>query len=495
MKREIPTLTATLILLMMTSSTFAQQAEVVNTTLGHIQGLRKSVLGKEVDVYYGIPYAKPPLGKLRFKRPEPAEPWSDIMSTVTKPNTCFQTINTVFGTFPGVSMWNPVTPMSEDCLYLNVWVPRGFGSEPPRAAMVWIHGGSSNAGSSTLEMYDGSKLAATQNVIVATINYRLGPLGFLYTGTVDAPGNQGLLDQSLALKWVHANVERFGGRQTSITIFGESAGSFSVGLHLLSPLSRNYFTRAIMQSGSPAMEKFFISHSETIGKAQKLSAMFGCSTMQCMQQVDARNLTDAQWALLTGDVIDVPVPPVIDNYFVTAHPTTLLAEGAAKDTELLIGVNKDEGMYFLAFAFAPLFHWETPAAIPNDQLQGMVRDIVRNNDKAFKAMWYEYVDRVVPAQRDSNWDIADDIVGDLNFKCPSVAFANAFASMGGRRDVYLYSFEHRLSNNPWPESMGMMHAYEIELVFGLPRDFNYTQEEEVLADRMMGYWTRFAETG
>ncbi|XP_076449529.1 cholinesterase-like [Babylonia areolata] len=117
------------------------------------------------------------------------------------------------------------------------------------------------------------------------------------------------------------------------------------------------------------------------------------------------------------------------------------------------------------------------------------------DERVTKAIIYEYVDRTVPVQRDPYWRIATDVVGDSVFKCPTVDFASAFASLGGGRDVYLYSFEHRLSNNPWPEWMGVMHGYEIEAVFGLPLDYNYTQGEEDLASRMMGYWTRFAQTG
>ncbi|XP_076449528.1 uncharacterized protein LOC143285962 [Babylonia areolata] len=490
-------------LLVVVSAASAQQADVVNTTLGRVQGLRKTVLGKDVDVYYGIPFAKPPVGELRFKRPEPAEPWTDIKSTVTKPNACFQSIDTAFDRFPGVEMWNPNTPMSEDCLYLNVWVPRGFESQPPNTTMVWIYGGGLTAGSSMLDVYDGSKLAATQNVIVASMNYRLGPLGFLYTGTVDAPGNQGLLDQSLALKWIYDNIEGFGGQQNSITIFGESAGSISVSLHLLSPQSRQYFTRAIMQSGTFYLEGLVMPHSTATERAQKLSATFNCPVnsvpemIHCLRNVNAGNVTDAQWTLPNELFMDLPVGVAIDGYFLEEDPAELVRQGAVKDTELLMGVNKDEGIYFLVYAYPDLFPFNISGSTISDaDFKKLVHDLNRRaGEPVDKAVTYEYVDRVIPAQRPSRRDIADDIAGDRQFRCPTIDFATAVASMGGGRDVYLYSFEHRLSNNPWPEWMGVMHGYEIEAVFGLPLDYNYTQGEEDLASRMMGYWTRFAKTG
>ncbi|KAL8581179.1 hypothetical protein ACOMHN_033626 [Nucella lapillus] len=503
MKGKMPPAIAAFTLLLTVSLTFGQQAEVLQTTLGPIQGLRKSVQNGDVDVYYGIPFAKPPVGELRFRRPEPAEPWTDVRATVTKPNACFQTIDTQFNQFPGVDMWNPNTPRSEDCLYLNVWVPRAFGRQPPRATMVWIYGGGFTAGSSALDVYDGSKLAVSQNVIVASMNYRVGPLGFLYTGTLDAPGNQGLLDQALALKWIYDNVAGFGGQQNSITIFGESAGSISVGYHLLSPVSSDYFTRAIMQSGSPLSDTIFMTQPEALRRANKLSATFSCpespmaKLVDCLRNVDAENVTNAQWALQRpGIYIDLPSTPVVDDYFLKEDPHTLLAKGTVKDTQLLNGVNTDEGMYFLLYSFPDLFPFNNSGAISDADFKKLVSSLnLDEGDAVDKAVLYEYVERVVPSQRHSYRAIADDISGDRQFICPVINFATAFTALKGRRAVYLYSFEHNLSNNPWPDWMGVMHGYEIEAVFGLPRDFNYTQEELALADRMMGYWTRFAQTG
>ena len=122
-------------------SAIAEQSAVIHTNLGPIQGVREIVKGKPVDVYYGIPYAKPPVKNLRFKHPKPAEPWTEVRETATKPNSCFQKRSPAASKFPGIEMWNPNTPLSEDCLYLNVWVPRGFGSTSPRATMIWIYGG------------------------------------------------------------------------------------------------------------------------------------------------------------------------------------------------------------------------------------------------------------------------------------------------------------------------------------------------------------------
>lgn len=489
-------------LLVVAAQTLVQRSSVVTTTLGPVQGLRKTVKGRDVDVYYGIPFARPPIGALRFKHPQPAEPWNGVRNAVTKPNSCFQSPDTSFNRFSGVEMWNPNTPMSEDCLYLNVWVPRGFGSQPPRATLVWIFGGGFWSGTSTLDVYDGSKLAAKENVIVVSINYRLGPLGFLYTATEDAPGNQGLLDQVMALKWVYDNVANFGGSQETVTIFGESAGAVSVGFHLMSPLSMNYFSRAILQSASPTADWAVQSESQATVRAQRLASTLGCPVssiagmVACLKSADAQNVTDSMWNLISH-YFELPFAPVVDNYFLPAHPRDLLARGEVKDTEIIIGTNKDEGIFWLLYAYADKFPLDNSGQLSRaDFKQNVLKGLNFNGDeKRNDAIMYEYVDSVLPSARESYRDIADDISGDDLFKCPVVNFAKAYAALRPTHDVYMYSFEHRLSNNPWPAWTGVMHGYEIEAMFGLPLDYNYTAEEEALAERVTAFWTRFAQFG
>ncbi|XP_025115426.1 cholinesterase 2-like isoform X2 [Pomacea canaliculata] len=473
------------------------RSDVVRTTLGPIRGLTKVVGGRTVEVFWGIPFAKPPTGLRRFKHPEPPEPWNEVRDTVTKPNSCFQVIDTAFDQFEGVQMWNPNTNMSEDCLYLNVWVPKGFSSSP-RATMVWIFGGGFWAGTSTLDIYDGSKLAATENVIVVSLNYRVGSLGFLYTGNDDAPGNQGLMDQTMALKWVHDNVGFFGGSKDTVSIFGESAGAVSVGFHLLSPLSSGLFARAIMQSGSPLCSWAVQSRSQAILRGEKLGEILGCSTrdsrtmVECLKNRDAQNITDLMFNL-TEHYFDVPLGPVVDNYFLPGHPKDLMANGQIKNTEVLIGVNKDEGLYWLLYGQKPYFPLSNDGAMTVAEFRDVVNALnFRGDNKTDSAIIYEYYDNVLPSQRESLRDIADDISGDDLFKCAVVDFANEYAK---NHDVYLYSFEHQLSNLAWPKWTGVMHGYEIEAIFGLPQEYNYTREDESVASRMMAYWTRFSQLG
>ena len=210
---------------------------VVETRDGLVRGFRKQVLGKSLDVFYGIPFATPPVGDLRFKKPLPVAPWQGVYNATRLPNSCPQESFNYFPGFRGEEMWNPNTPLSEDCLYLNIWVPSAFRQPvaPRTEVLVWIYGGSFMSGTSTLEVYDGDILSVESNLIVASMQYRVGAFGFLHLGTPEAPGNVGLFDQSLALKWLKDNIGFFGGNPDSLTIFGESAGASSVSVHFLSP--------------------------------------------------------------------------------------------------------------------------------------------------------------------------------------------------------------------------------------------------------------------
>ncbi|PIO64067.1 Carboxylesterase [Teladorsagia circumcincta] len=189
--------------------------------------------GKSLTQFLGIPFAEPPTGNLRFQKPIPKEPWRNPLNATSLPNSCIQSPDTYFGNFSGATMWNANTPTSEDCLYLNVFVPGKVDPNKRLAVMVWVYGGGFFSGTSTEE-----------NVILVSVNYRVSVLGFLYLGKREAPGNMGLWDQQLALKWVHENIDVFGGDLTRITLFGESAGAASVNMHMLSPHSTPYFQEA-----------------------------------------------------------------------------------------------------------------------------------------------------------------------------------------------------------------------------------------------------------
>ena len=239
--------------------------KVLETLNGKVQGecytvpVRKSddsIVKNDVLTFLSIPYGEPPLDEKRFKKPLPVKNWHETLNGKTWPNSCMQTIGII----------NNETKLSEDCLYLNVFSPKNAILNRKKAQapiLVFIHGGGLHFGSSTNDLYEPSTLVSLSEIIVATINYRLDHFGLLYLEGTDARGNQALLDQSLALKWIYENAHTFGGDRTKITLVGESAGAISIGFHLFYPNSWPYFRNVIMESGVPLMKctKNSIKHS------------------------------------------------------------------------------------------------------------------------------------------------------------------------------------------------------------------------------------------
>lgn len=199
----------------------------------------------------------------------------------------------------------------------------------------------------TLDVYNGSVLASEENIIVASIQYRLGPFGFIYFGTDDAPGNQGLFDQVLALKWIQDNVENFGGHPKYVTLFGESAGAACVGLHLLSNISSDLFMQAILQSGAPTADWVTVTPQIALNRSVEFANRLDCPSepteaIDCLRKVDSQALVDDIPA--TGNVFDYYFIPVIDGNFLTRSPAESLAHGTFKRTNVLLGVTANEGM-------------------------------------------------------------------------------------------------------------------------------------------------------
>ncbi|KAK2847051.1 hypothetical protein Q5P01_010050 [Channa striata] len=464
---------------------------VFDTAHGKVQGKLLSVPGGNVGAFLGIPYGKPPVGKLRFRAPEPAEPWEGVRDATTFPKSCHQVPDTTFPGFKGAEMWNPNTPLSEDCLYLNVWTPHFNNTKPQPSplvpVLVWIYGGGFYSGTSSLDIYDGRFLSKSEGVVVVSMNYRLGPFGFLsLPDNKNIKGNAGLLDQRLALQWVAKNIAHFGGDPSKVTLFGESAGSFSVGLHMLSPGSQTLFQRVIMQSGTPNAPWGTISLTEAWDRSLALAKSLSCPTSpvarleECLQQADPSEITTKQYDVLTqASILSLPFLPVVDGDFLTDTPEVLLKSSTAPKKEVLVGVNKDEGTYPLIYGF----------------LHGVKLTMVGASDVTREAAIFQYTDWPDENNRMKNRDLLGSLVGDQLFVCPGVEFAQRYSQRGGK--VFMYFFDHRSSNNPWPEWMGVMHGYEIEFVFGMPLNtsLEYTKNEVNMTKKIMKHWSTFAQTG
>ncbi|XP_022919632.1 acetylcholinesterase [Onthophagus taurus] len=494
---------------------------VVETTSGLVRGFAKTVLSREVHVFTGIPFAKPPIEQLRFRRPVPIDPWHGILDATKLPNSCYQERYEYFPGFDGEEMWNPNTNISEDCLYLNIWVPqklriRHHAEKPTHERqkvpiLVWIYGGGYMSGTSTLDIYDADIVAASSDVIVASMQYRVGAFGFLYLnkhfgpGSEEAPGNMGLWDQALAIRWIKDNAAAFGGDPNLITLFGESAGGGSVSIHLLSPVTKGLAKRGILQSGTMNAPWSYMSGERAQQIGQILVQDCGCNitllsskphkVMDCMRAVDAKTISVQQWNSYSG-ILGFPSTPTIDGNFLTKHPMDMLKEGEYEDLEIMVGSNQDEGTYFILYDFIEYFEKDGPSYLQREKYHEIINTIFRNMTALERdAIVFQYTDWEHVNDGYLNQRMIGDVVGDYFFICPTNLFAQVAAERGMK--VFYYYFTHRTSTSLWGEWMGVMHGDEIEYVFGHPLNMSlqYNSRERELSLKMMQVFTRFATNG
>ncbi|MGC1678346.1 MAG: carboxylesterase/lipase family protein [Candidatus Binataceae bacterium] len=440
-------------------------AAVVKTRAGAVRG----VVDRNGRVFLGIPYAAPPVGNLRWRPPQAHASWTDTLDASHAGNSCTQ-----------MSFRHGGPEGSEDCLYLNIYTPNPAGTRLP--VMVWIHGGTFISG--TGATYNGSKLAAKGNLIVVTINYRLGPFGFLASRSLDSAGhpsgNYGLLDQQAALRWVKENIAAFGGDPDKVTVAGESAGAISVGLHLVSPAAAGLFERAILESG-PFLHTRTLAESETRG--DEFAAKLGCDKAPdvagCMRSKPAEQVLSAIPANPLG--AGRPIwEPVMDGSLIPSQPAEALAAGRFNKVPVLNGSNHDEGTLFLAFA-------------KNITTQKYEADVHERfgNEAARVLAAYPQANFPSPVQA------AAAGFGDSIFSCPIV---KAGAMLSAQVPVYQYEFNDThaplsfFRNPPFP--LGAFHSSEIQYVFGgIAANGSASAAQKKLSDAMMGYWIGFITSG
>jgi para-nitrobenzyl esterase len=417
---------------------------LVKTLYGQLRGAPADGTG-EVWVYRGIPYAAPPIGARRWGEPQPPDHWRGIRAATTPPAACMQQL--VGSRLPWTSEYMHAGPVSEDCLYLNVWSAARAAS--PRPVLVYIYGGGFNEGSSTVPIYDGTALARKQ-LIVVTFNYRLGALGFLAHPalTAESPhhasGNYALLDQVAALRWVRDNIQAFGGDPHRVTIVGQSAGAISAYLLTASPLAAGLFAGAILQSGPGALAALGIpargaatpSEQDAEQDGVKFATSLGVTSLAQLRALDARRLLpSAQGPPMAR------FGPIVDGWFLSADPATVYAQHHENDVPLIIGMMADEGSAFPGYQAAR-------AAEP-------------------RRRGIEGIDELL-TQR----------------------------AQGTRQPAYAYYFEHPI---PWPQhpEYGAFHSGELPYVFDnlalLERP--WTASDRALAGIVSSYWTQFAASG
>jgi para-nitrobenzyl esterase len=429
-----------------------------------------------VHVFLGIPYAAPPVGDLRWKPPVPIAKWTGARKATDFGAHCMQ--GRVFGdmTFrdPGGS---------EDCLSLNVWVP-AKPSQPKLPVMVWIYGGGFVAGTTSEARQDGTHLAQ-QGVVVVSMNYRLGIFGFFVHPELakesgrDAAGNYGLLDQLAALHWVHDNIAAFGGDPENVTIFGESAGSFSVSAQMASPLAKGLFQKAIGESGGAFFSGGLSFEPRSVREEKDVKAVtakLGMSRLADLRAVPAQKMLDA-FAPPQSEGFDFG--PDVDGYFLPESVPAIFTAGKQNDIPLLAGWNHDEGSFELAS--------QKPTA---ESLKATAQK--EFGDKAADFL------RLYPSDTDqqavrSNLDFAGDkFIAFSTWEWLEAQFKT------GKQPIYRYRFDFGPPPDPKGPALGAYHSAEIEYVFGqldTKTGVAWTPQHRQLSATMQKYWANFARTG
>lgn len=495
----------------------AESTSTVFTLAGPISGLRRIYNGSTVSQFLGIPFAEPPIGGLRFKQPVPRTTWNTTFIATRFQASCMQHF------FVNDEWLMPNLNMSEDCLHLNVFVPGTISSDSNsnRAVMIWIHGGGFTAGQASI--FDGSYLALTGDVIVVTINYRLGLFGFLSTEDESARGNYGIWDQVLAIKWVHDNIKYFGGDPSNVCIFGESAGAYSVGIHTVLPINRGRIKRAISESGNVFSPR--VLATDVLLVARRAAEHLNCSIdrgtdkmVECLRLKPAKHLLNVQNDAYSG--FDEPLNfvnrlgPVVDGVLIPDTPVKLLQNNTSeaftffKSLDVMVGTNNAEGglMYWTMMNYQHQYHFNITDGIPREVLCDIVA-------KAAARSYYkgsEVVSELVCRQYDiSNGSLPEtgrstfNIYGDLLFTIPTVRTLDTHSSTekGGNSFQYIFTHQPRFSwiqdRPPWLE--GANHAGELPFVFGLyamyPKERKKLTDEQTLSKQVMTYWSNFAKTG
>jgi len=466
-------------------------AEPVKTAYGPVAGTEEP--GHAACGYKGIPYASPPVGNLRFRPPAPPLTHEGVFTADKFTPWCVQPFELGI-----LSRNDPEIKISEDCLYLNIWRPlekksKGF------PIMFFIHGGGYLAGSGATGMYHGERLSAKEQVVVVTINYRLGVLGFLSHPALSgedphySSGNYGLLDQIAALEWVRDNIAAFGGDPNNVTIFGESAGSWSVCSLLASPLAKGLFHKAVIQSGGCDTTK---PPDEGYADGEAFARALGCSgsdVLSCLRGKPFEEILSVQTAGpgQKGGVFDLKSMmrcvwvPKEDGWVLKETPIQALRSGRFTQVPLMVGSNRDEMKIYS-------IHWPLLRLAPKPLVSWTIKNTFGEKARKDIEHLYPYHNYRFPA------DAATDAIGDATLACKCYEAAEAAAPF---QPTYYYRFDYDL--HLAPHRFGAGHALELPFIFNTfdQPDFNiyftryYVKKAKGLSEAMMSYWANFAKTG
>jgi len=482
-----------------TSDATASEA-LVQIDAGRLRGTH---MGSTI-AFRGIPYARPPVGELRWAPPLPVVPWQGVKEATQPGSACTQP---AAGLVPFLapmakayrsSFAQPPVQSSEDCLYLDVWVPQ----RPAKQAlpvMVWLHGGSNTVGSGTQSTYDGVSLTQ-HGVVLVTLNYRLGVMGFFSHPELStesphrASGNYGLLDQLAALAWVKRNIAQFGGDPDNVTLFGESAGAIDAARLMVSPLSAGMFRRVISESGPAFEQSRTLSEAEAFGSAVSAlapadSQLTALQRLRALPAAEVERLVAKAKEHFSADITSATT----DGWVLTQSPQQAFLSGAIQKVDLLIGLNGRELSAFRLSAAASKSSGNQNSVAESGGFKRFTAAA-----RPYFGIWTTpaialYFGKILVSRTAGLDQAANDLIG----ACPVGAMASLTNDSG--QHVFVYRFDRSIPGKGEAE-LGAFHSLEVPYVFGSLADPEWqwlpsTSDDAALSNLLQTYWTNFAKSG
>ncbi|MFW9973437.1 MAG: carboxylesterase/lipase family protein [Candidatus Odinarchaeota archaeon] len=443
---------------------------IVEVNCGKIKGYTENNL----QIFKGIPYAEPPIGDLRFSPPQTKKPWDGVLET------------TEFGpcAYQGYTALEDVTgklqPESEDCLTLNIWTPAIDNQKRP--VMFWLHGGAFIFGGSRTPTYNGSELVQRGDVVIVSINYRLGALGYLFIPGVTA--NVGLLDQILALKWVQDNIAKFGGDPDNITIFGESAGAYSVIVLTAMPAAKGLFRRIIAQSMVTIDLRVKKKPTKELMRALGIKS----GDINALREVAPEEIIKAQNEITKRNL--GAFSPTIDGDTIPVHPLTVFKEGKCKNIDLMMGTNLHEAKLFTSFN-------PQTSNIKDEKGIMLYLGMMGINSENAKNIIDTYKEARAGIYSIEPKELLDSIITDLMFRVATLQILEAQSIHQPNTYNYLFTWETPLYNG----RLGACHSLELPFIFNTLEDSTMkafvgnAPNTEDLCKNMMDVWLSFAHKG
>ncbi|XP_055902947.1 esterase E4-like [Eupeodes corollae] len=461
---------------------------IVETNLGTIRGfIMRTDKGSPFIAFRGIRYAEAPIGEKRFKAPIAIKSWAGELDATQDGFMCPQT-------------GKPAHLISEDCLFLNVY-SKNTTTTVNRPVIVYLHGGANvYGGSHSLEA--GPEYLMESDIVLVTMNFRLGAFGYLSTRTKEAPGNFGYLDQLMALQWVHDHISRFGGNPHSVTIIGMSAGAMAVTLHMASPLSQGLFHRAVAMSGSATSEHLI----DNLYWAQKLAHQTSCprfnavDMLECLRKLPWEQIVSVCDSWQFYNLLDMKWNYEVDGYFLKKRPAELFAEGNFSKIPILTGITKDEFTFMIS---------------SQENNTGFLNDVSLNFEKyAQEFFMHNFTDnnpKAKKAEKVRNFYLGNKTIAEQNLSNFGEIFSDTLISHGVHRlvelarkwvDVYYYRFDFQGNSGAYTnwqgKPRGVNHGDDLQYFMKrqkLKRHINQNDSEWFMVERMVGLVSSFAEDG